>query len=85
MPVVAGGRIVVSTLSGKVLAFEPASGKQLNVWETNSQLETPATIHKGWIYSGTEDGKTVSINTGDSKFSGWTMFGCDASHNTVVR
>ncbi|MGE0636120.1 MAG: PQQ-binding-like beta-propeller repeat protein [Bacteroidia bacterium] len=85
MPVVAGGKIVVSTLSGKVLAFEPANGKQLNVWETNSQLETPATIHKGWIYSGTEDGKTVSINTGDSKFSGWNMFGYNGSHNTVVR
>lgn len=85
MPVVAGGKIVVSTLSGKVLAFEPTSGKQLNVWETNSQLETPASINNGWIYSGTEDGKIVSINTGDIKFSGWNMFGYDGSHNTVIR
>jgi outer membrane protein assembly factor BamB len=85
MPVVAGGKIVISTLSGQVIAYEPATGKQLNSWETNSKVETPVTISKGWIYSGTEDGKTVSINTGDSKFTGWNMFGYDGSHNTVVR
>ncbi len=85
MPVVAGGKIVISTLSGQVLTYEPATGKQLNTWDTGSKVETQATINKGWIYSGTEDGKTVSINTGDSKFTGWTMFGYDGSHNTVVR
>ncbi len=85
MPVVAGGKIVVTTISGQVIAYEPTTGKQLNSWETNSTVETQATINKGWIYSGTEDGKTVSINTGDSKFTGWNMFGYDGSHNTVVR
>ncbi len=85
MPVVAGGKIIITTLSGQVLAFEPSTGKQLNSWETGSKVETQATISNGWIYSGTEDGKTVSINTGDSKFSGWNMFGYDGGHNTVVR
>lgn len=85
MPVAAGGKIVVSTLSGKVMAFDPSTGKQLNTWETGSKIEAQATISNGWIYSGTEDGKTVSINTHDNKFSGWNMFGYDASHNTVVR
>lgn len=85
MPIVAGGKIVISTFSGQVLSFEPSSGKQLSAWDTGSKVETPATINKGWIYSGTEDGKTVSINTGDSKFTGWNMFGYDASHNAVVR
>lgn len=85
MPVVAGGKIVVSTLSGQVIAYEPNTGKQLNSWETKNKVETQATINKGWIYSGSEDGKTVSINTGDSKFTGWNMFGYDGSHNTVVR
>lgn len=85
MPVVAGGKIVVTTISGQVIAYDPTTGKQLNSWETNSTVETQATINKGWIYSGTDDGKTVSINTGDSKFTGWNMFGYDGSHNTVVR
>lgn len=85
MPVVAGGKIVISTLSGQVIAYEPLTGKQLNTWEINNKVETQATINKGWIYSGTEDGKTVSINTGDSKFTGWNMFGYDGCHNTVVR
>lgn len=85
MPVIAGGKVVISTLSGQILAYDPSTGKQLNKWETSSTIETQATINKGWIYSGTEDGKTVSINTGDSKFNGWTMFGYDGSHNTVVR
>ena len=85
MPVIAGGKIVITTLSGQIIAFDPSSGKQLNSWQTNSKTETPATISKGWIYSGTEDGKTVSINTGDTKLTGWNMFGYDGSHNTVVR
>ena len=85
MPVVAGNKIIISTLSGQVISFEPATGKQLSAWNTGSRIETQAIVNKGWIYSGTEEGKTVSINTGDTKFTGWAMFGYDGSHNTVVR
>lgn len=85
MPVAAGDKIVISTLSGNILAFDPASGKELNKWSTGHKTENQATINKGWIYSGTEDGKIVSINTGESRFTGWNMFGFDGSHNTVVR
>jgi len=85
MPVAAGGKIIVSTLSGQVITFEPAHGGKLSTWATGTKIESQPAISNGWIYSGSERGKTVSINTGDSKFTGWTMFGYNGSHNTVVQ
>jgi len=85
MPVAANGKIIVSTLSGQVITFEPAHGGKLSTWATGTKIESQPAISNGWIYSGSERGKTVSINTGDSKFTGWTMFGYNGSHNTVVQ
>lgn len=85
MPIAAGEKIIITTRSGKIIAYDAVAGKQLSRWDTGYKTQTQAVINNGWIYSGTEEGKTISINTGDANLSGWNMFGYDGSHNTVVR
>jgi len=37
-------------------------------------------IEHGRLYIGTEDGKLVVIDTGNSALTGWTMWGGNAAH-----
>lgn len=84
-PVAAGAYLFTVTVSGEVLQLDPENGDEIKRYPVGSEVRFPPAIDKGRIYVGTQDGKVVCIDTGDSSITGWPMWGGDAAHNRVVR
>lgn len=84
MPIVVNGKLLVPTKSGKLQVYDPSNGDLVKEFDTDAIPNNQAVVYDGWIYSGTVEGKLVSINTKDSDYTGWPMWGLNASHNPVV-
>lgn len=84
MPIVVNGQILVPTKSGMIQVYDPQSGKLLSEYNTGGTPNNQTIVDNGWIYTGTVEGKLVSIDTKNSKFTGWPMWGLNASHNPVI-
>ena len=84
-PISVGGKIIISTLSGKILIFDKNLGNKIQEYNLGAELTTEPVVHNGWIYCGTRNGHVISFNTKDKTLSGWNMFGKDASHNMGVK
>ncbi len=84
MPIVVNGKLIVPTKSGKLQVYNPLNGNLEKEFDIGATPNNQAIVHDGWIYSGTVEGKLVSINTKDKNFTGWPMWGLNASHNPVV-
>ena len=82
-PIVAGGRLLVCTVTGKVLLLNPATGVIVQSHDLGSAIRFPPVASAGRIYVGTQDGKVICINTGDPTITGWPMWGGDATHRNV--
>ena len=54
-PVVAGGKVIVLSSSGKVFAFSYEEGKLLKSYDTNAELYIPPIVAQGKIYILTND------------------------------
>jgi outer membrane protein assembly factor BamB len=82
-PLAAGDSVIVATLKGKVLRLDPKSGKTRSTYSIGARVRSQPVVANGWIYVGTEDGRLVAINTGDSKMTGWPMWGGNAARTGV--
>jgi outer membrane protein assembly factor BamB len=80
-PVEAGGQIFVSTLGGEVWQLDPGQGKVVKKYKVGQPLRFPPIVQNGNIYVGTQSGRVVCIKTGDTKLTGWPMWGGNAAHN----
>jgi outer membrane protein assembly factor BamB len=83
-PAAAGGDVFLATLKGEVLQVDPSSGKLRKTYSVGSPLRFQPAIEGGRIYVGTEDGKVVCFETGDSKFAGWSTWGGNSAHTGVA-
>jgi outer membrane protein assembly factor BamB len=83
-PAAAGGDIFLATLKGEVLQVDPSNGKLKKTHAVGSPIRFQPVIEGGRIYVGTQDGKVVCIDTGDAKFTGWSMWGGNATHSGVA-
>ena len=84
MPAAVNKKIVVSTLSGKVLVVDPLKGAIETTYDLESALKFQPVINDGWIYAGSKEGKLISYNTGNPSLTGWPMWSMNAAHNPVV-
>lgn len=84
MPVVVNGQILVPIKSGMIQVYNPETGKLVKEFDTGATPNNQTIVDNGWIYTGTVEGKLVSINTKDSKLTGWPMWGLNSSHNPVI-
>lgn len=84
MPAAVNKKIVVSTLSGKVLVVDPLKGEIETTYDLESALKFQPVISDGWIYAGSKEGKLISYNTGNPLLTGWPMWSMNAAHNPVV-
>ena len=80
-PISAGGKLLVSTITGEVWQLNTKDGKIDKKFEVGSQMRFPPIVHDGRIYVGTQDGKVVCINSGDKSLTGWTTWGGNSAHN----
>lgn len=84
-PAAAGGQLFLTTLEGEVLQVDPDKGIVTKTHKVGSPVRSQAAIVDGWIYVGTENGKVVCINTGDSRFTGWSTWGANMAHTNLVK
>jgi outer membrane protein assembly factor BamB len=84
-PVIAMGKVVVTTKAGEICLFDAVEGTALKSLEVGKPMWTQPALNNGVVYAGTTDGALVCIKTGDRSYTGWTTWGYDASHNPVVR
>ena len=83
-PILAGGRLFVATLDGKILQLQPESGKTEKTYEVGGALRTQPVLVGGKLYVGTAEGKLICIDTGNKKFTGWSAWGGNAAHTGVA-
>jgi len=82
-PIAAGNHLIVATLHGTVLELDPQTGKVEKSWEVGGTLRSQPVVDAGWIYVGTDDGRLVAIDTGDTTVTGWSMWGGNAQRTGI--
>lgn len=82
-PINAGGYIIVSTVSGKIVLLDPASGKVKKSWQTEHEFRSQPIAVNGWIYCASTSGRLAAINTEDPSISGWTALGANPQHTNI--
>lgn len=80
-PALAGGKIIVGTLDGKLLVLDPETGKTERSIEIGHPIRSQPAIEGGWAYVGTEDGRLVGVDLDDPALTGWPMWGGDAARS----
>lgn len=83
-PVAAGPAIFLATLAGAVLQMDPATGQTKKTWEVGSPLRFPPSIDAGRVFTGTQDGRLVCIETGDAAHTGWPQWGGNAQRTGIA-
>ena len=83
-PAAAGGQLFLTTLEGEVLQVDPTKGSVTKTYKVGAPIRSQATIDKGRIYVGTQDGRLVCIDTGDARFTGWYTWGANMAHTNIV-
>lgn len=82
-PLIAGGEIVVATLTGDVVRLDAKTGKLNATYRTGAPLRSQPAVQGGWIYLGTEDGRLIAIDTNDRTLTGWPTWGGDSGRTAV--
>jgi hypothetical protein len=82
-PAAAGSSLVVATLDGQILQVDADGGKVQNTYKVGAPLRSQPAVMDGWVYAGSEDGKLIAVDTGDSKLTGWSSWGGDAQRTGV--
>jgi Ca-activated chloride channel homolog len=83
-PAAAGGQLFLATVEGEVLQVDPEKGGVTKTYKVGSPVRSQPAIENGRIYVGTQDGKLVCINTGDTRFTGWPTWGANMAHTNIV-
>lgn len=83
-PAYAGGYVFVNSLQGKILQIDPSTGKTAQEYDTKETLRFQPIIHKGMIFTTSENGKIIAIKTGNEKLTGWTTWGGNSERTNKV-
>ena len=82
-PLSAGKSVLFATLVGDVIRLDPRDGKVQATYKTGARVRSQPVVADGWIYIGTEDGRLIAVNTGDTGLTGWPMWGGNAARTGI--
>ena len=82
-PVIAGGKIIIATIEGDVILFDPVTGTETARYQTGHPIRQQPVVDSGWIYASSSDGFIFGINTKDPNMTGWPVWGHDNAHSGV--
>lgn len=85
MPVVTNGYVIVPALDGQIHIFDAEYGNFVKKYSIGSQMFSQPVVHNGWIYSGSNNGKVQSVDTGMNQLTGWSMWSLNEAHNPVIK
>lgn len=59
-PVMGGGRLILTGTNGKVIEFDPKTGKETTKWKTKENIKTAPIIANGALYFLSESGNLIA-------------------------
>jgi outer membrane protein assembly factor BamB len=81
-PIFLKDKLILSTKKGKIKVLDPSNGKLIKEYSLNAEPIAEPTVYDGWIYTGTKEGKVISINAKDKTLTGeWLQWNGNGSHN----
>lgn len=84
LPIIANGKLIIATRSGIIKIYNPFNGRLIKQYNTHNRIYTQPAVHNGWIYTGTQEGKIISIDTKNKSYTGWPMWNRNSTHNSIV-
>ncbi len=84
-PLAVNGHIIVATLDGGIEQYEADTGQLEKRYPLEAPIRFQPIVMEGRIFTGTQDGKVISIDTGDPNLTGWPAWGRDAAHTGLVQ
>jgi Ca-activated chloride channel family protein len=79
-PAYAGGKLVVATVQGDVVAYAAEGGAEVLRVATGEEIRFQPALVGGRIFVGSAAGTLVAIDSGDASLDGWTMWGGGPEH-----
>jgi len=83
MPILANNTIV-ATKGNYIQLFNATTGKRIKDYQIQGEALTQPTLQNGVIYAGGKGQRVITIDTKDKTLTGWSMWGGNGSHNTVI-
>ena len=80
-PAVVNGKVFVGTRWGWVYALNAETGETIWQVDIGEPVSFQPAVAMGRVYVGTDRGSVFSLETGDPRDDGWTMWGGNARHN----
>jgi len=80
-PAVVNGKLFVGTRWGFVYALNAETGEVIWQVDIGEPVSFQPAVAGGRVYVGTDRGSVFSLETGDPRDDGWTMWGGNARHN----
>jgi outer membrane protein assembly factor BamB len=80
-PALAGGKLYLGTVDGRVLCHDADTGKALWQAKVGGRIVFELAVSGGRIFAATADGTLVCLDAKDPTADGWHMWGGSASHN----
>ena len=77
----AGGKLFLGTVDGRVLCLDPLTGRQLWQSSVGGHFVFEPAVENGRVYLTTQDGGLICLKTDDNADTGWPMWGGSADHN----
>ena len=84
-PAIAGGKLILTTQSGKLMIINPANGTVQREFFFEEGLGKQVVCSNGRIFTGSQKGKMVCVDTKDKTLTGWNLWSFDAAHNMVIK
>lgn len=79
-PIIAGDQILIATLAGDVILYDPRKGKETARYPLGEPVRYSPVVAQGRIYVSTLNGRIHCIDTGDPRLDGWHTLGGNAAH-----
>jgi outer membrane protein assembly factor BamB len=77
----AGGKLFLGTVDGRVLCLDPLTGRSLWQSEPGGHFVFEPAVENGRLYMTTNTGGLICLRTNDKNDAGWPMWGGSADHN----
>lgn len=74
-PLQAGGYLIVTTVTGKVLVLDPKNGALASSWDTGLSHRLQAVVMDGNIFAPSTEGRIAVIRNLEPGMTGWAAFG----------
>jgi len=84
-PLAVDGHIIVATLDGGIEQYKADTGQLEKRYALKAPIRFQPIVMNGRIFTGTQDGRVICIDTRNPKLTGWPSWGRDAAHTGLVQ